>query len=280
MNLYIPSSGRAAEQYTLRQLSPEWREKTIIVVPEAELDEYHKWNGDIKIMGCPHRGIGPTRQFIIHAAYPGKVVMMDDDLRFFCRRTDNRTKFCDAYEADVDKMLKEIEHQLQFYAAVGVCPREGGNRYPDRYYDNVRLLRVLAYDTTVLATHDIDFRTVPVMEDFLVSLSLLTRGYGNVMLSDWCHNQRGSNDRGGCSQYRTMDMQRDAALMLKQYFPDFVTVVTKNTKTAWGGQERTDVKIQWKKAFASSTRENGPLDKQQMDDTRQAPNGSEPSLDK
>jgi len=268
MNLYIPSSGRAAEQYTLRQLTPEWLRKTIIVVPEDEIDAYHRnVPHDVRIMGCPHKGIGPTRQFIIHAAYPGKVVMMDDDLRFFKRRKDDRSKFMDAFEDDVDDMLSQIELSLKDYAAVGVCPREGGNRYPDRVYHNVRLLRVLAYDTIVLSTQDIDFRTVPVMEDFLVSLSLLTRGYPNIMLSDWCHNQRGSNDSGGCSQYRTMEMQRDAALMLKQYFPDFVKVVTKTTKTAWGGQERTDVKIQWKKAYASSKRADGPLDKSAMGHT-------------
>lgn len=274
MKLYIPSSGRAAEQYTLRQLSPEWRRKTVVVVPEAEIDNYHLYiPHDISLLGCPHKGIGPTRQFIIAAAYPDKVVMMDDDLRFFKRRLDNRTKFQDAYDDDMDNMLAAIERQLGYYAAVGVCPREGGNRYPLHTYNNVRLLRVLAYDTIILSTQDIDFRTTPVMEDFYVSLSLLTRGYQNIMLSDWCHNQRGSNERGGCSQYRTMEMQRDAALMLKQYFPEFVSVVTKNTKTAWGGQERTDVKIQWKRAYASSSRADVPLDKPSLDNSPEKGSG-------
>ena len=274
MKLYIPSSGRAAEQYTLRQLSPEWRKKTFVVVPEAEIDNYHLYiPKDIGLLGCPHKGIGPTRQFIVAAAYPDKVVMMDDDLRFFRRRLDDRTKFEDAYENDLDNMLSAIEHHLKDYPLVGVCASEGGNRYPDQFYYNGRLLRVLAYDTIVLATQDIDFRTLPVMEDFYVALSLLTRGYENLMLSDWCHNQRGSNERGGCSQYRTMKMQRDAALMLKQYFPKFVTVVKKKTKTAWGGEERTDVRIQWKRAYDHSGRTDGPLDKPSLDNSPEERSG-------
>lgn len=266
MRLYIPSSGRAAEQYTLRQLSPEWRRKTTIVVPDNEVDDYHiRVPHDIGIIGCPHKGIGPTRDFIIAAAYPGKVCMMDDDLRFFKRRKDDRTKFSDAYEEDVADMLDSIEHQLSYFAAVGVCPREGGNRYPDKFYNNVRLLRVLAYDTIILTTQGIRFNDMEVMEDFYVALSLLTKGYPNMMLSDWCHNQRGSNERGGCSQYRTMQMQRDAALLLESRFPKFVKTVTKTTKTAWGGQERTDVKIQWKRAYASSGKTHGSLDKPSLD---------------
>jgi len=262
MNIYIPSSGRAGEQYTLRQIPQEWKAKTYLVVPESELHLYYH---DAKVhrvglLGCPHKGIGPTRQFIIAAAYPGKVCMLDDDLRFFKRRLDDRQKFADAFEADVGKMLDTIERSLEHMPFVGVCAREGGNRYPDRTYFNCRLLRVLAYRTEILSKEGIRFDDIPVMEDFYVALSLLTKGYSNLMLSDWCHNQRGSNDSGGCSQYRTMDVQKTAALKLQELFPDFVTVVTKTTKTAWGGQERTDVRVQWKQAFASSGGTVGTLD--------------------
>lgn len=263
MNIYIPSSGRPGEQFTLSQIPDHWKGRTFLVVPESEMLQYEH---DAKVhrcalVGCPHKGIGPTRQFIISASYPRPVCMLDDDLRFFKRRHDDRTKFEDAYQGDMDLMLQQIERQLQKFAAVGVCPREGGNRYPDHAYFNCRLLRVLAYDTIVLSRLGVRFDDIPVMEDFYVALTLLTQGYENLMLSDWCHNQRGSNERGGCSQYRTMDVQKQAAHKLAEMFPDFVTVVTKTTKTAWGGQERTDVRVQWKKAYVSSQRANGALDK-------------------
>lgn len=254
MQIYIPSSGRAKDQHTLKQIPTQWMSRTALVVPNSEYTDYCPVAAEYgcTVIPCPHKGIGPTRQFIVAAGYPEPVLMMDDDLTFFRRRVDEPTKFEDAFGADMMQMLESIEYQLHDYSLVGVCAREGGNRYPNQYYYNGRLLRVLAYDTIALITQDIDFRTLPVMEDFFVALSLLTRGYQNLMLSNWCHNQTGSNTEGGCSQYRTMELQADAANMLKQYFPAFVTVVKKQTKTAWGGEERTDVRVQWKKAYASS----------------------------
>jgi hypothetical protein len=265
MNIYIPSSGRARDQHTWKQIPKNWQQDTAIVCPQDEYVEYCGYNPDATVIPCPHKGIGPTRQFILAASYPHPVCMLDDDLTFFKRRLDDRTKFSDADTWDVNAMLHHIEHHLKYYAAVGVCPREGGNRYPDHIYNNVRLLRVLAYDPIILATQGIEFTVTEVMEDFYVALSLLTRGYPNVMLSDWCHNQVGSNAAGGCSQYRTMEVQEMAAITLKTLFPDFVTLVKKQTKTAWGGQERTDVRVQWKKAYTSSGRTNGSLDKPQVD---------------
>jgi hypothetical protein len=88
------------------------------------------------------------------------------------------------------------------------------------------------------------------MEDFHVSLSLLTKGLPNMSINWMVQNQNGSNLAGGCSSYRTPERHAESALALKRRFPDFVNVVTKKTKTAWGGQERIDVIIQWKKAIA------------------------------
>jgi hypothetical protein len=69
---------------------------------------------------------------------------------------------------------------------------------------------------------------------------------------DWAWNQRGSGAVGGCSGYRNNEVQTEAANELHRLFPDFVTVVTKKSKSSWQGmEERTDVRIQWKKAFGN-----------------------------
>jgi hypothetical protein len=70
-------------------------------------------------------------------------------------------------------------------------------------------------------------------------------------------NQAGSNLAGGCSTYRTMESQSKAAHALKERFPEFVNIVQKQTKTAWGGQAREDVIIQWKAAYAEGLRRAG-----------------------
>jgi hypothetical protein len=91
-----------------------------------------------------------------------------------------------------------------------------------------------------------------VMEDFDVALSLLTKGYENAIINTVAHNQKGSGAVGGCSVWRTPQVQAQAALKLAELYPGIVKVVEKTTKTAWGGGTRTDVTIQWKAAYAKS----------------------------
>jgi hypothetical protein len=70
-----------------------------------------------------------------------------------------------------------------------------------------------------------------------------------VVLNNWCNNQaEGSSADGGCSTYRTPELQAQAARLLAELHAPYVKVVEKETKTAWGGGTRTDVMIQWKRA--------------------------------
>ena len=178
--------------------------------------------------------------------------MLDDDCVFATRREDDPTKFRDASDQEIEALFVNIYELLEQYAAVGVSTREGGNRDTAPYAVNTRILRILAYRTDILRKEDIRFDRIPVMEDFHVGLSLLTKGYENYKFNHMVHNQGGSNTAGGCSVYRTLEVQRTASYILAGKFPDFVSVVEKETKTAWGGQVRTDVRIQWKKALQSA----------------------------
>jgi hypothetical protein len=90
------------------------------------------------------------------------------------------------------------------------------------------------------------------MEDFDVTLQLLRKGHRNAVLNQWAQDQGTSNAPGGCSTYRTPEVQAAGAYGLQKLHPDFVTVVDKETKQAWGGGVRKDVRIAWKKALESS----------------------------
>jgi hypothetical protein len=175
--------------------------------------------------------------------------MLDDDLRFAARREDEPTKFVDATDTQIETALRELWSQLGAHSHVGMSTREGGNRYTDDYDYNTRLLRVLGYRTDLMRQHNIRFDAIPVMEDFYVSLSFMSKGLGNAKLNWLVQDQKGSGTEGGCSQYRDMELQAAAAKALHCHFPHFVTVVQKETKTAWGGGTRTDVRIAWKKAL-------------------------------
>lgn len=252
MHLCILSSGRHDKQITYHNLPEYWRGKAAIVVPYGEYDKYSELGLPALPTPPSVRGVGPTRQWIIDR-FPDKVIMMDDDLTFFARRTDEPDKFRKLHHEDeLLDLFKIFYRMLDKFAHVGVCTREGGNRHVEPFAKNTRMLRVLAYRADILREQGVRFDRIPVMEDFDVTLQLLRKGYENILVNSFVQDQFGSNTEGGCSQYRTMEMQAEAAHGLKELHPRFVSVVQKKTKTAWGGQERTDVRVQWKSALKSA----------------------------
>ncbi len=252
MFIAIPSSGRPFRQTTWGNLPEPVQDFAAIVVPEYEAEIYRQANPEAQVLACPVKGIGPTRQWCVEKA-PRKLLMLDDDLTFFSRRIDNPALFCLPDPIEITHLVSEIDDSLDDFAHVGVGTREGGNRLTERRYFNTRLLRALAFRTDVLMRENIRFDRLPVMEDFDVNLSLLRKGYRSLLLNHMVHDQHGSNLAGGCSQYRTPEVQAAGARGLAELHYGFVNVVEKTTKTAWGGQTRLDVRIQWKKAYESST---------------------------
>jgi len=255
MIIAIPSINRVSEQPTIEVL-PAARFINL-VVPEHQRAAYMGKYGDYntKVIGHPDdlTNIGEVRHWILEQFRGEKVLMMDDDLVFFKRRSDEPDKFTNAYSADLDAMLRDCDYALDTHCHIAVATREGGNRNTDDFIINSRGLRVLGYDTEKVLNAGVRFNRIPVMEDFDITLQLMRKGYPNCIVNRFVHNQaHGSGASGGCSTYRTLELQAKAAHALQALHPEFVTVVKKKTKTAWGGVERTDVRIQWKKAYESS----------------------------
>lgn len=253
MRIYIPSIGRVGSQITYNNLPPKLQRQALLVIPQAEA----KKHGSIPVLVHPAKckTIGPVRQFIIDqhdvAKYGLKIIMLDDDLTFFQRRTDDSKKFTNATPADIVAGFKELEALLSAQVPHGgIRHREMAQDAPTVQYAT-RALRALAYHVGALRSAKVRFDRSVVMEDFDVTLQLLRMGLPNAVYSDLIQNQVRSNAPGGCSTYRTMEKQREGALTLKKLHSDFVKVVEKTTKTAWGGGTRTDVVVSWKKALAS-----------------------------
>lgn len=248
MEIYIPTRGRVFQE-TFSSLPQDIRGKIRFVAPSGT-DHILGFN----VLRTPTEinGIGPTRQWIIDQAKSDKVVMLDDDLVFATRRQDEPTKFTPSLPKEIVLLFSDIERHLDHFAHVGVATREGGNREIADAVVNTRLLRILAYRTDILRNEGTRFDRLEFMEDFDVTLQLLRRGYSNCKINWIVHNQRSSNASGGCSTYRTLEKQSLAARGLKALHPEFVSVVTKTTKSAWNGNTREDVVIGWKRSFDSA----------------------------
>lgn len=249
MQIFIPTRGRVFQE-TFSSLPEILQRKVTFVVP---YDTYDVMGNSTPLMTPPEiQGIAATRQWILENATDDKIVMLDDDLVFATRREDDPTKFSPSTPYEIHLLFDHIDSHLDAYAHVGVSTREGGNRDISPGAHNTRLLRVLAFRRDVLLDEGVRFDRVELMEDFDATLQLLRAGYPNYKINWIVHNQRSSNAPGGCSTYRTLEKQSQAATRLAALHPSFVTVVQKTTKTAWNGATRDDVRIQWKCAYDSA----------------------------
>lgn len=230
--------------------------ETTLVVQDKEAEEYKKMTGPHKFYTLPPAitRLSPTRDHIIHdMSGDDHVVFMDDDLDFAVRRQDARGKFRQPQPGDLEAMFAAIDRRLDGFPMVGIGSREGGNRVTEQYVYNTRIMRVLAFSRKYLREKGIFFTPLTVMEDFHVNLQILRSGADTCVLNDWVSNQRGGSDApGGCSVYRTKEVQHNSAVALAARHPGFVKVVQKETKGAWGGGTRTDVIVSWKRARASA----------------------------
>lgn len=253
MDIVIPTLGRCdpTKQQTLAALREAGLHVIAVVQPHERMTfRALDLASEVFCLPAHINGISATRDYIINDM-PGDrhVCMFDDDLHFAVRRDDDRTKFRAPEPEDIREMVSALAHEMRTSPHVSIGAREGGNRVTSRYSFNTRMMRVLAYDRSVLKARGITFAPMDVMEDFHVTLQLLRLGYDCTVLNNWVSNQAGGSDAiGGCSIFRTPQLQDANAHRLAERHPGFVKVVRKMTKTAWGGKERTDVVVQWKQA--------------------------------
>ncbi len=270
MKVYIPTYKRLNRQPTLEALSAAGVASVLVVRPEeapGASQLAHKVNTSAyragytlpteelcTVMVLPDHvsNIGQTRQCIVDQCKEDKLIMMDDDLAFACRykRTDNPLYLSPCDSLDVFNMVQWMWNSLGTHALVGISAREGNNRKEGKLEHNARMMRAWGLRTDEFKKINARFDSMSCMEDFDVILTFLTNGYSNIINNEYTTNQAGSNVEGGCSTYRTIDVQAEAAHALAAKYPGIVKAVQKETKGSWGGGIRTDVNIQWKKAYS------------------------------
>lgn len=255
MKIYIPTFGRVDRQVTLAAL-PRGADPVLVAYSEETADL--RKHG-VEIVKCPAgvRGIGPKRHFILQHAKKNKVekvLLLDDDLRFFRRSVDDLKRFIKADVKDVDRMIHTIDNLLSTYAHAHVRHREMAQEAKPLEFA-CRGMRATGLRVEEYFRAGCDYSFMPAMSDFDVLLTLLRAGHANAVTSMFVQDHGGSNSKGGMSAYRTSETLSRAANLLAERHPGFVKVVEKTTKGAWGGGTRTDVQIAWKKAFLSSGKE-------------------------
>ena len=254
MHILIPSLGRAEQaSHTIDRLKAANVDATMLVGRDDFKAYANRFGvGSVQQLPAKVTGIGKVRQWVIDN-HDGAVLMLDDDLGFFVRRDDDPTKLRIATPKELKAGIKLMEKTLVRAAHAAFAVREGANRCTDPTIENVRCLRALGYNADVLRNERVRFDRLPVMEDFDVALQLLRKGYKSVTINTLLQDQAASNAAGGCSTYRSVEVQAQGAEGLARLHPGFVTVVDKAAKGGGAWATRKDVRVAWKKAYGADT---------------------------
>ena len=127
MKIYIPTRGRPFDQVTLSFFPEELKKQVVLVIDKDEEDKYKFYHDDQAKMVVPEDciGIGPKRKYIVDNTDDPHIVMLDDDLRFYIRKspTDWHLRYLEKEEYPAMFGLLE-EWMKQGYAHCGISARE------------------------------------------------------------------------------------------------------------------------------------------------------------
>lgn len=178
-------------------------------------------------------GVALARDFIMqYAAARGfdAVIQSDDDVSIGRRDARGYALSIGSHPgcyADVAKFLAEMATQ-NGYALSGLRRRQGccGS------FCLAPPIRVVAIAVAKYMAAGLSYAfagPLSVCEDFWVALSLLRQGYAWHVDVEYVNGDAGSNAAGGCSTFRTADLQARCVKRLADEFPEWVQVVQKDS---------------------------------------------------
>lgn len=253
------------QQKTFYQI-PEvyWKEHVLVFSRESQATTLKKSNPGMNIITIPDStdiGIARTRQTVLeHMKELGysKYWMIDDSLRFHVRQPDTKLQTMKT-EEEFHRMYEAVFSYTASYPMVSLAHRKygamrnGDGVRPSGIKEGHRAYANYTVDINLFEELGICFdgmwkknNEIRLYEDFYVVLSLLSKGYKNVLLLDHAFEHTPGKP-GGNSSIRTNDLQEKCAKALQQEFPNYVKLKQHDGK--WGdlSEGRIDVQVNWKK---------------------------------
>lgn len=179
------------------------------------------------------------------------MVILDDDLVFSTYHMNGKL-MTQRDPEQIGPMFDQIEVLLDEFPLVGVHPRQNAqNSHAMRYVKNGRIICIQGINRESVGKVKVD--QFPILADVVLNCTLLARGQSNAIITTYFQDHGPCQAPGGCSLYRTPDMQRRAVEYLSARFPGFVKAIHRVTKGAnWLGENgRTDYVAQWKRLNAA-----------------------------
>jgi hypothetical protein len=261
LQIIIPTRGRRNEQLTVQLLPKELMKRTTLVCPSKEYEYLKSLRDDYTVVTQPDSSwrIAQKREWIINKWVDegyNKIIMLDDDLRFATRVSDNDWHLRPIQGEELVQEFQRIEDKLgPEFPHVGFGQRQGNNTLEEVGWKIPgKQVCTLGYYLPIVAK-EVRWDLVELREDMCATLQLLLKGYPNAMWTETVVDQREFDAPGGCSTYRTVEMNNDEAEKLAKLFPNYVTIVSrKYNERKQKGQKKTSTTrletiTQWQRAL-------------------------------
>lgn len=262
MNLYIMTRGRIGAQRTYDSIPWSWRDKCFLVVPEDEHELHYTLGGDddfgkkIPTIAVPPHvdNYSKKMKWIIEDGMADGnecCAILDDDLVFSRQvlKDDGKRIGLETIQGSETERLLTLwgfmELLLEDTALVGVHPRQMGHIQKPPYNDNGKIICIQGINRRLVGEIP-NLDKFPILSDVILNATLLSRGQGNKIITTFFQDWGSCNAPGGCSLYRTPEMQAEACYWLEEQFGPYIKAVEKESKDGWLGGKRVDFRGQWK----------------------------------
>lgn len=245
MNIVIPTKGREGNQMTLSHLPESLRIHTTLFIPEGETHNHPKIYVEPRQM---HKG--EKVQHMLDGFFGRKFIMCDDDLRFSSKAL-REDRLHPASEEEIEKGFHKVWELLDTHPIVGIHQRFMGHLCESSVVPCGRTFAAFGVNIDLLPSGIENLNSWMVCEDAVLQLSVLSKGGSTPVIGTLFWDQcGGSNASGGCSTYRTPEVQKEHVLRLKEKFPEFVTLKEKAPVSGWfAGAPRLDYILYVSKAY-------------------------------
>lgn len=273
--------GRVNDQFLIRSLPDEILGLITICCHPGEREAHLKnWGdkiGNVIEYGKNCTNLGQARDWLMEYCVKNNIkyaIQVDDNVMFAVRAKGTDVSFVypllnlrnnfnmEEQKILLSEMLCWILNKLRCgYGVAGISHRSGNNRKQYDEEENTRLFAVWGINVVKYRKIGAKFADNPFKEDFHMQLSFLSKGIKTICNNNFAFDKvKGANQTGGCSIYRNLTNVDRGSELLKQHFPQFVSIVLKksNNWSNLGGDSvmRKEVIVQWKKAYESSQSAN------------------------
>lgn len=256
--------GRIGNQRTLKSIPDEWLGDTYLVVP---VEEHGKHEHQTIAVPPFVTDYSTKMQWLLNDGPNDgeeKIVILDDDLVFSVRTGDKLITVMSEDRATLNSLWLYMQNRLKDTALVGIHPRQMGHVAPLPYKDNGKIVCVQGINRRLIKEAFGKYPQInqfPILSDVVLNATLLAHGIGNRIITLWCVDWGTCQAPGGCSLYRTAEMQAEACRWLESEFGPYIKAVEKEAKNGWLGGKRIDFRGQWKQLHKNAPRRARLLDK-------------------